>query len=183
MGTRRRWIDLDEIKEWRDNPNEGDVGAIYNSVKRWGYWGSMCLWKDNQNMGGNHSLRALKLLRKEGWTPRGDGLRVVDGCWQVLYWDIASMPKEEAVAFALALNRTSRLGHDDPRQLLAMLNSISSDDAKLSAGYDQDDIDDLLWLVLQERPAAGDGQSEENEQHPIVCPACGHEFTLEEIKL
>jgi hypothetical protein len=95
------------------------------------------------------------------------------------------MDEATSNAFALALNRTARLGHDDPAMLLALLQEIASksEDLRESAGYDTDDVDELLYLVsLKDEEREGeDGNAPEefpsyDEDIPVqyCCPKCGY---------
>lgn len=182
-----RWIALDALEFWKENPNEGDIGSIYNSIKKFGFWGVFLVWNGIVK-GGNHSAKALRWLHDEGkWIPKGDGIRIRDGVWEVRYWDVSHMSEFEANALALALNNTARKGHDDPAKLLALLQAIQDDDAELAeaAGYDQDDIDDLLALVnatgSPQVPIPSDQKEPELPAEHIVEIYCSAEV-LEEIR-
>lgn len=176
--TAERWIDLDDIQLWGENPNIGDVGATYASIKQFGFYGVFALWQ-GVCKGGNHSVKALRWLKKDGdWTPVGDGIRVIDGAWQVRYYDISHMDEATSNAFALALNRTSRLGHDDPAMLLTLLQEIGRESEALreSAGYDTDDVDALLQLVTLPEDTREYDESIADDVPMHTCPQCGHKF-------
>jgi hypothetical protein len=185
MMTAEKWIDLDDIALWDANPNIGDLGATYNSIKRFGFYGYAVLWR-GVCKGGNHSVKALRWLRRDGdWTPTGDGIRVVDGAWQVRYFDISHMDEATSNAFALALNRTARLGHDDPAMLLTLLQEIEqgSEELREAAGYDTDDVDELLYLVNLNNEGREDNPPEEFPSYDeeieteYCCPRCNYRWS------
>ncbi len=147
------WRKLDDLQLWGDNPNQGDVGAILTSINRFGYNESIVVWYDRVQ-GGNHRVMALRQLWKGGWRPsdkdravrlNGDGL-------EVAAWDISHLETEqEANAFGLALNRTTRRGVDDSAKLAALLQDIKAVDEQsfVASGYDGDDLDELLREIGQ----------------------------------
>lgn len=145
--TPTNWYNLDDLKLWDKNPNEGDVGAIITSIKRFGYNDTGVYWRGIVK-GGNHRVKALLQLRKNGWKPNGTSacLRIDDnGNWQVALIDVSHMDEKTSDAFALALNRTTRLGQDDPQMLADLLQGLAVDEELLKAtAFDLDDLDDLL---------------------------------------
>lgn len=144
-----QWYDLDELTLWEDNPNQGDIGSIITSINKHGYNDVVAVY-NGVVKGGNHRVPALKQLRDGGYIPthKDTQLRVNNGgTWQITGMDVSHFETEqEANAFALALNRTTRLGQDDPVMLAALLQNIAAQDVALmeSTGFDGDDLDALL---------------------------------------
>jgi site-specific DNA-methyltransferase (adenine-specific) len=153
VGAKVQWRNLNDLHLWGDNPNQGDLGALLQSINRFGYNESIAIWNDRVQ-GGNHRVMALRQLWKGGWQPsdkdgavrlNGDGL-------EVAVIDVSHLESEqEANAFGIALNRTTRLGQDEPAQLAALLQDIAAVDEELfqASGYDGDDLDDLLREIGQ----------------------------------
>lgn len=142
------WFNIDDLMLWEDNPNQGDVGSIITSINEFGYNDVMAVYH-GVVMGGNHRIQAVHQLLQGGYVPseRDTQLRAVNGHYEVTAMDVSHLETQaEANAFALALNRTARLGYDDPAMLAALLQDIGAQDVKLmeSAGYDGDDLDALL---------------------------------------
>jgi DNA modification methylase len=152
------WLALDNLELWSSNPNQGDVGSIHASINRFGYNDVIAVW-NGRVQGGNHRKIALHQLWQGGWRPsEKDRMARVNGddVLEVAAVDVSHLETEqEANAFGLALNRTTRLGIDDDRMLAALLQDISAvdDDLLVAAGYDGDDVDLLLAdLGMQDDP-------------------------------
>lgn len=153
------WIPLDVIKLWQGNSNEGNIGAIYAAIERFGFRNPIGLNKGNVVYNGNHRVKALHELRKAGWQPFGSCIRVVDGTWEIECIDNTDLSESDSVAYGLADNRTARLGRDDAAKLLALLTPLPAQDI-LAAGYDSLDLQELQETL---------GVKTEYE----TCPHCG----------
>jgi len=64
--TQLQWAYLSAFQTWQGNPNQGDVGAIFTSIKTLGFHNPEIVWRGIVR-GGNHRVFALSLLQKEGW--------------------------------------------------------------------------------------------------------------------
>lgn len=182
-------VALSDLRVWEDNYNIGDVGAIARSIERFGYNGVVRVWRDNLVLGGNHSVLALRSLKQRGrrnealpWPPT----HVVEegGEWYVQPSSLEHLSEKEAIAFAIADNRTARLGyHDDEvvAEYLVELAEEGDDDLLLATGYDHDDLDFLLHGLdfdlpdLSARPDIPRGLSHE------VKVTIGNSTKLEEV--
>jgi hypothetical protein len=145
------WRKLDDLQLWGDNPNQGDVGAIIQSINRFGYNDAIAVWHDRVQ-GGNHRVMALHQLWQGGWRPseKDNAVRLNGDGLEVATWDVNHLESEqEANAFGIALNRTTRLGLDDDTKLAALLQDIAAVDESLltASGYDGDEIDDLMVSI------------------------------------
>lgn len=164
-----RWIDLDDVTLWDENPNEGDVGAIATSIRQFGFHGALQLWH-KEVRGGNHTVKALRHLLAEGWQPRGDGIRRLGRAVQVRYVDISELSEAEADAFGIALNRTTRLGYDDPEALLDLLSKIEPLDPHVfrATGYSKEDMDDIIALREIELPDIEEEKERPGQPPPFM---------------
>lgn len=145
---KNRWVDLNRLKYWDENPNEGDIGAIMTSIRRRGLIAPIQIWKDYRIQDGNHRVRALRFLLKEDWEPFGECIRVYRNRVQVMVVDISHMTEKEAKAAGISLNRTARLGRDDPNKMHEHLVDLKDDpDLLLSTGWDYEAMDDLIDLA------------------------------------
>lgn len=107
-------ISLDVLSPWDINPHKGDVEAIMSSYDQFGQMKSIVVHTNGDDtytiIAGNHQAEAAKRL---GWThiaaTRFNGTR------------------KEAIAFALADNRTTQLGTDDPVLLHQALTLVVDD--------------------------------------------------------
>lgn len=171
------WFPIHDLTLWDDNPNEGDVGAIINSIKQFGYNDVIAVYH-GMIMGGNHRLKAVLQLLNSDYvlSERDTQLRLVNGNHEISAIDVSHLETQtEANAFALALNRTARLGYDDPYQLTKLLKEIAASSEKLliSTGFDADDIEELLRGIPDFQPVDGFEQPRLDEFDPIICPHCG----------
>lgn len=119
------------------NPNHGDVEAVAGSLRRFGQKTPIVVNPEGVIVKGNTTAQAADLLVAEGLAEWAE-LWVVDDDEE----DVA-----EQLAYALADNRTARLGEDDPAELLAMWARI---DDHTGIGYAADDIADLR-AALEEK--------------------------------
>lgn len=173
---------LATLKLWPDNYNEGDVGMIAASIRRFGFNDPPGVWQDNEVRDGNHRVMALRIIKAAGprpnedkkWPPQGVTVRGAD--WFIDWIDLSHLNAQEATAYAIAANRSVELASQDDLRLSMLLQNIAVEDEKLLAatGYGGDDLDELLKMF---NPSGIDGQPRLDEKEPIVCPECGHEFT------
>ena len=148
-------VPIESVEPHPDNPREGDVGAIHESIKSHGFYGSLVVQKSTGHiLAGNHRWKAARFA----------GMKEVP----VTFVDVSD---EMARRILVADNRTSDLGTYDNAQLVSVLRDLAESDAGLEGlGYDEADLSDLIHQL-------GDGE----EGHPygrekITCPECGHEF-------
>ena len=111
------------------NINEGDLGAIIESVGVNRFYGAVLAQKSTGKIiAGKHRWLAAK----------DQGLELVPVLW---------MDVDDAMALRIMLadNRTSRLGTDNQDQLAGLLQDILNDQGTLSGtGYDGEFLDELL---------------------------------------
>ena len=133
---------LHELENWEANYRIGDVLAIRRSVERFGFLGALRT-RGNVVYAGNHVLKALKELEEAGTVPPA-GIVVKSGRWHVAIIAIDHLSDEEAVAFAIADNRTAELATNDAEQLLALLGITETAGLLKYTGYSETDLTDLL---------------------------------------
>lgn len=111
------------------NPRQGDVGAVVESIKQNGFFGTLVVQRSTMHvLAGNHRLKAALALEMDA-VP-------------VCFVDVSD---EAAMRILLADNRTSDLATYDEDALAQLLTHLASTDAGLTGtGYDGDALDDLL---------------------------------------
>ncbi len=121
-------VPIDSVELHPRNPRQGDVGAISESLKRFGQTKPIVVQHSTGFVvAGNHLLRAARAL---GWTKiAANGMDLND---------------DEAIAYLLADNRTSDLGSYDDDLLAAILAEVAAADNLAATGYDGDDVDALI---------------------------------------
>lgn len=186
------YIALGEIKLWDKNYNEGDVGALSISFRKFGYNGVIVIW-NGIGKAGNHSVMALRAIKASGpnskldraWPP--DQILVQGDEWYARFVDISDLSEIEADAFAVAANRLARLSVFDEKRLSNLLQRVADVDRGLlvATGYDGEGLDEMLRRVtemptlsddLQEPDQDSNEVTNEDTDTPHVCPECGHRF-------
>jgi len=141
------------------NPRHGDVGAISQSLERFGQRSPIKINADNVVLGGNHTLLAAQAL---GWTQIA--VTITDG-----------LEGAEQSAYALADNRLSDLATYDNELLFDMTMHVQDETGDLAGtGYDMEDVEDLRLEV--ERGGVSD---DEYFTPKWIFEALGLEFDLD----
>src|SRR5688572_33099713 len=105
-------VPINEVSLWPKNPRRGDVGALAESLKRFGQVRPILVQKSTMKIvAGNHLMRAAAAL---GWTE----IAAV----------ITEMDDKQAKAFVAADNRVSELGDFDDTMLASLLADIAKND-------------------------------------------------------
>jgi DNA modification methylase len=146
MDTFVYMIPLGELTPWDLNYRRGDIAAIRKSLRQFGLNGALRV-RNRVVMAGNQTLAALKEMHEAGEDPPAKVL-IENGSWMIPAIDLSHLSDDEAVAFAIADNRTHDLGSDDQAQLALLLSQFDSDSDLLHVlGYSGDDLESLLSLL------------------------------------
>jgi hypothetical protein len=156
-----QYRDLATLKRWGRNYRQGDVGAIIQSIARFGFNGALRVWRDDVVIAGNHALMALLQMKASAYqTPRG----IVEhgNKWLIPCIDVSHLNEIESEAYAIADNKSQERGDNDNEQLAALLSSIAAEDAELlrATGYDGDDVDNLLRILANDALGPNDPYAE-----------------------
>ena len=129
VNTKAEAVDVAALKPHPRNPREGDVGAIAESIKENGWYGTIIAQQGtNYILAGNHRWQAAQAL----------GMTKVPVTW-------VDVNDDTALRILLADNRTSDLARHDENALADLLKELSSHDKLLSGtGWDANDLDNLL---------------------------------------
>jgi hypothetical protein len=131
---------IESLWLWEGNYRQGDVGAVSVSLERFGQTKPIVArhFKHGRKkpqltvIAGNHTLKAALLL---GW----DHLAVVTR---------DDLTEEEAVAYAIADNRTNDLATNNESILVELLLGMADDQELLIAtGYDNEDVAQMQNFV------------------------------------
>lgn len=122
-------VPLDRLKLHPDNPNQGDLGALMESMAVNGFGGALWVQRSTSYvLDGNHRLIAAREF----------GLTVADVLWM-------DVDDETATRLLIASDRIARLGLHDQAILFDQLSGLAQTDVGLAGtGYDGDDLDRLL---------------------------------------
>lgn len=139
-------VRLGELRPHPDNPNDGDVDDVADSLQRFGQWRPAVAQRSTGRvLIGNTMLRAAQ---KIGW----DRLHV--------HW--RDVDDDEARRILLRDNRSRDRASYDDKQLAELLAELEGSDAGLDGtGYAPDDLAGLLEsLDLPDAPELTDGEEE-----------------------
>ena len=157
-------VPIGRLKPAPFNPNNGDYGAIEESIKANGFFGALVVSRRTGHvLAGNHRLRvALDLGYRE--------LPVT--------WVDVDLDAEKRIL--LADNHTARLGNDNPVALAELLAELAATDkGLLGTAFSGDDLDQLL-SDLAGMPADVQfreyDESVAGEVKMCECPSCGMKF-------
>lgn len=164
-------VDIKLLKPHSDNVNQGDVGAIVESIQRNGFYGRIVVNKRNNHiLAGNHRYLAAKNL----------GFETIP----VEYVDI---DESDEVRLLLVDNRTTRLGVDDESGLAELLSTLIATEQGLSGtGFDDSDLNELIGMLAKSATDASESLSEDNEREeelPEERCAVGQVWRLDDSEL
>jgi ParB-like chromosome segregation protein Spo0J len=123
-------VPIEELRQFKGNPNVGDVALIRRSLRRFGQYKPITVnigtltGRPNEILAGNHTWQAA---RQEGWPDIARTLIDVD--------------QEEAVGIVAADNRIAELAKRDPEMLAEMLGGM---DDLTATGYSEEDLAKLV---------------------------------------
>ena len=123
-------IPLDTIQTHPENPNQGDVGAITQSLKHHGQYRAIVVSEATGNIvAGNHTYLAAK----------------ANGETSMLAHLIPGLSLEDEKRIMVADNQYARLATSDDALLVELLTELAgSQDGLIATGYDGDDLDLLI---------------------------------------
>jgi hypothetical protein len=85
----------------------------------------------------------------------------------------------EAIAFAIADNRTAELSEWDTEDLGQQVRALLEDGVKIGAvGFTEVELEELGAWVPSFDPVSIDDQGKLDEKAAVECPECGHSFNL-----
>ena len=140
-------VKLSEIQTADKNPKDHDVGAIYQSMKRFGFVAFPLINSvTNKLLAGHGRLKTLHMIKSEGeFVP--ENIEVDDdGDWLVPCLFSATIEDEgEAQAYLLADNRLVEIGGYNTMDLLDSLQEVIKETGSLDGtGWDLDSIEDII---------------------------------------
>lgn len=124
-------VSTDQLVPHPKNPRQGDVGAIAESIKENGWYGTIIAQQGtNFILAGNHRWQAAQQL----------GMQEVPVTW-------VDVDSETALRILLADNRTSDLATHNDDVLAEILKDLYQENGLLGTGYDGDDLDSLIQKI------------------------------------
>lgn len=128
-------VPVGSVNRWPGNPRQGDVGAISESLRRFGQQKPVVVQASTMFVAaGNHMLDAAKSLG-----------------WSRIAANVSDLDDREAEAYLIADNRTAELGTYDEDALGAFLRKMAAEGNLTGTGYDGDDVDEFLNRLSKEQ--------------------------------
>jgi len=156
-------VPIDSVRPHERNPRHGDIGALTQSLERFGQTKPVIVQASTGRiLGGNHTWRAAKAL---GWTEIAVHAMDVDA------------PTADAIL--IADNRIGDLGGYDDTLLAGILAGLADADALAGTGYDGSDVDALLAKIASEALPTEFKEYDEGIADTVeycTCPSCGHRW-------
>ena len=156
-------VEVGDVKPHPDNPRDGDIGAIAESVQAHGHYRPIGVSRDDVILAGNHTWQAIVQL---GWT----------------HVAITRVPvthqSPQARRIMLADNRTAERASYDQQVLARVLQELADEDGGLDGtGWDGDDLDKMLAALAE--PDAPDAfpSVDDDLETDYRCPKCGYEWS------
>lgn len=131
---------IDAIRPHPRNPRQGDIGAIHHSIQNNGFYGTIIAQRSTGYiLAGNHRWQAAQQTQATQ----------VPVTW-------VDVDDDHALRILLADNRTNDLATYNDHALAEILEGLRNDTGTLDGtGYNDDDLDDLLADLNDNKPKDG----------------------------
>lgn len=153
MVKRIELMSLEALQAHPLNPKDHDLGAIQESVQRFGFVDAVIIdERTGRLVSGHGRVETLRAMRAGGQRPP-EGL---DAEWRVpVQRGWASKDDGEASAYLVAANRTVELGGWDDAKLTTLLAELAKtgEGALVGVGFDTDDVDRMINALAAESVA------------------------------
>jgi ParB-like chromosome segregation protein Spo0J len=129
------YVPLAELTPWPGNYREHDIGAICESLQRFGQQKPIVVQASSMRVvAGNGTYLGAQALG-----------------WSEIATYLTDLSDTEAEAFLLADNRTQERGSSRDAELADLLSRVAHRGELPGTGYDGDDVDDLLARVRRDQ--------------------------------
>ena len=143
--------------------NDKNIEAIIASLRRFGQQKPIVIDRNNIVRAGNGTLEAARRLQ-----------------WESIDCVVTSLNGSDAVAYAIADNRTAELAEWDEDTLAAQLSGLltESEEIALAAGFTPSEIETMLKRFDNEPKPDMKGDGDAGRMIECNCPGCGFEFEV-----
>ena len=140
---RVEYAGLPDLIEYEANPKDHDLGAIWQSIRRFGFTAPLIVNDENMTLLAGHGrLHVLRQMAANGEEPPERITVDPDtGDWLVPVVRGVSLDGEDHGAYVVADNRLVELGGWDLPELSTLLTGMSD---LSGTGFDGDDLDTML---------------------------------------
>lgn len=125
-------VAVNKLRPHPENPRQGDIGAIYESIQSNGFYGAVVVQRSTGYiLAGNHRFQAAV----------ESGIAEVPVAW-------VDVDDDRARRILLADNRTNDMASYDDAALADLLKRVLTEtDTLAGTGYEPEDLDDLIKRV------------------------------------
>lgn len=158
---RIEYVSVDDLQPHPDNPNEGDVGAISQSIERVGFYGAIVVQapsgrrRKHRILAGEHRWLAAKAA----------GIETVPV-------SVLDVDDQTALVVLAGDNEIARLAQLDADKRIALLTRIAEAGDLSGTGVDGDDLDALIETARardEDQRRASPADDEVPDDAPTVC--------------
>lgn len=200
-GLAVEYVPISTLDVWPGNPKDHDLGAIGQSIRRFGFVNPIILdAATGRIVAGHGRLKYLLFLAEQGEVcespPKGIHVHT-NGEWLVPAVRIAFRNENEARAYLLADNRITEVGGWNQAALASMLRDAAEHGTIEGTGFDYGDLNALLDRLSDQRQAYLEGQphggallrgsvpgtpdiGSGKPAREVTCPHCGGTFHVKE---
>ena len=158
---RLEWMFIDEIPFAEVNPKKHDEGAMFSSIRRYGFIEKPVMNETTGRLVAGHGrITALMFMYRHNDTHVPNGVRVVDGRWQVqVHRGVYFADENEALSYLIDSNNIGTMGGEltsldrskmwDEDIYLELLNALAQDNT-LPVSTDEHDVDFLNKILSEE---------------------------------
>lgn len=141
-GLSIEYVPLSEVAAAERNPKDHDIGAIIQSIQRFGFvTPGVVNEKTGRIVVGHGRADALQRMRADGFPAPGRIREGEDGEWLVpIVRGVEFETDAEAEAYVIADNRLTELGGWDHSSLPIILKDLAANDLLEVTGFDGDDL-------------------------------------------
>lgn len=166
---------LSQLIAYPRNPKSHDIGAIDQSIKRFGYVSPVIVDTNTGYIVAGHGRVTTLAQMKNNGEPAPNRIEVQGDEWLIPTIFVVMKDELELSAYVVADNRISELGGwDEPLLADVLVELAGAGDGLLDVvGYDGDDLDELLKL---HDPIELTDDKRLDLKKRVCCPQCGHEF-------
>lgn len=143
--------------------NDKNIDAIIASLRRFGQQKPIVIDRNNIVRAGNGTLEAARRLQ-----------------WESIDCVVTSLNGSDAVAYAIADNRTAELAEWDEDTLAAQLNGLlsESEEIALAAGFTPSEVESMIKRFDDEPEPGIEGNEDAGRMVGCNCPGCGFKFEV-----
>ena len=142
---RIEYIPLTKLQRWPRNPKGHDLGALTESVTRFGYTEPLVIDETSGRIVAGHGRLDLLQHLKASGAQAPERIRTEDGDWLIpVIRGIAFENEREAEAYLVAANRVQERGGWDYPDLADVLADLAATQGLQGTGFDGDDLDAML---------------------------------------